>query len=72
MSYKIICASSNTAEELKIKADYICDEADARPVLQQAIDRSISLGVPCILLPGTYEINSSGTRSPKGASYLLP
>jgi hypothetical protein len=67
MSYKIICASSNTAEELKIKADYICDESDARPVLQEAIDRAIALGVPCVLLPGTYEINSAGTHSQKGA-----
>ena len=67
MSYHIICAAANTPEELKKKADFICDEADARPVLQRAIDEALRLGVNCVLLPGTYEINSCGERSKNGA-----
>lgn len=67
MSYHIICAAANTPKELKKKADLICDEADARPVLQRAIDEALRLGVNCVLLPGTYEINSCGERSKNGA-----
>lgn len=67
MSFNIVCAASNTHEELKSKADYICAESDARPAMQAAIDEAIHLGVSCILLPGTYEINSCGERSKKGA-----
>lgn len=37
MSYHIYCAASNTIDELKQKADFICDETDARPILQKAI-----------------------------------
>lgn len=67
MSFNIVCAASNTHEELKSKADYICDASDARPMMQAAIDEAIRFGVSCILLPGTYEINSYGERSKKGA-----
>lgn len=63
----IICAAFDTAEELKKKADYICDKADARPALQKAIDEAERLGVCCTLLPGHYEINSCSEISPKGA-----
>ncbi len=65
--YNIICATFDTPEELKCKADYICDEVDARPILQRAIDEADRLDVSCILLRGTYIINSHGERSPKGA-----
>lgn len=65
--FNICCASSNTLEELKKHADFICDPQDARPVLQKAIDEAERLGVSCILLPGIYEINSCGERSKKGA-----
>lgn len=67
MSFNIVCAASNSPDKLKIKADYICDEGDARPVLQEAIDEAYRLGVSCVLLQGTYCINSHGTRSQKGA-----
>ena len=67
MSYYILCAAANTDEELKSRADYVCEAEDARPVLQRAIDHAIRLGVRCILLPGIYEINSHGDRSHKGA-----
>lgn len=67
MSYHIYCASSNTIDELKQKADFICDETDARPILQKAIDEADRLGVSCVLFPGIYEINSCGERSTKGA-----
>lgn len=67
MFYNIICASATTPTELKKKADFICDEADARPILQRAIDKASLLGVNCVLLPGTYEINSCGERSKNGA-----
>lgn len=67
MSYNIICAASDTPEELKKKADFICDSTDARPVLQSAIDEASRLGVNCILLQGTYEINSCGKYSKNGA-----
>ena len=65
--FHIICAASDTPEELKRKADFICDEADARPTLQQAIDEADRLDVACVLMRGTYTINSRGERSPKGA-----
>lgn len=65
--YNIICAAYDTPEELKRKADYICDETDARPVMQKAIDEADRLDVSCILLRGTYVINSCGERSKKGA-----
>lgn len=66
MSYQIICAASDTPEKLKEKADYICDREDARPVLQAAIDEADRLGVSCILLRGTYCINSHSERSSRG------
>ena len=64
--FDIVCAAPDTPEELKTKADYISDEADARPVLQRAIDEADRLGVSCVLLRGTYSINSHSERSPKG------
>ena len=67
MSYHIYCASNNTIDELKRKADFICDAEDARPVLQKAIDEADRLGVSCVLFPGTYEINSCGEHSARGA-----
>ena len=63
----LICAAYDTPEELKLKADFICDVSDARPTLQKAIDKADALGVKCVLLKGTYTINSSGERSKKGA-----
>lgn len=65
--FNILCAASNSPEELKKKADFICDEKDARPVLQEAVDKAWELGVSCILAKGTYEINSRGDINPKGA-----
>ena len=67
MSFNIVCAASNSPDKLKINADYICGEDDARPVLQEAIDEAYRLGVSCVLLRGTYCINSHGTRSQNGA-----
>lgn len=64
--YNIICASYDTPEKLKQKADYICEEQDARPTLQKAIDEADSLNVSCVLLKGTYCINSHSERSEKG------
>ena len=64
---QIICAAWDTPEVLKKEAHYICDKSDARPVMQKAIDEADRLGVSCVLLRGTYEINSVGERSPKGA-----
>lgn len=65
--YNIICAAANTPEELKRKADFVCDEADARPALQKVIDEADRLGVNCVLLRGIYTINSRGERSPRGS-----
>ena len=64
--YNIVCAAYDTPEKLKSKADYICDEADARPTLQKAIDEADELDVSCVLLRGTYVINSHGERSDRG------
>ena len=66
MSYQILCAASDTPDALKQKADFICDEADARPILQEAIDEADRLGVSCVLLNGTYRINSTSPRSTRG------
>ena len=63
----IVCAAYDSPVELKQKADYVCEKEDARPALQAAIDEADRLGVKCILLRGTYVINSYGERSPKGA-----
>ncbi len=67
MFYPIVCAASNSPEKLKAKADYVCDAYDARPTLQKAINEADHLGVSCVLLQGTYCINSRGERSRKGA-----
>ena len=67
MSYQILCAAHDTLPELKEKATYICDEADARPVLQKAIDEADRLGVSCVLLNGTYCINSRNPNTSRGA-----
>lgn len=67
MPYRIYCAASNTPDELKRKADFICDANDARPTIQEAVDKADKIGVSCVLFPGIYEINSYGERSKKGA-----
>ncbi len=66
MSINIVCAAYDTPEELKRKADYVCDENDARPMLQKAIDKADELGVSCMLLRGTYVINSHAEQSKRG------
>lgn len=63
----IICAAPDTPEKLKVRADYLCDARDARPVLQAAIDEAYELNVNCVLLPGTYTIDSRSPRSENGA-----
>lgn len=65
--YNVIVAASDTASELKAAAKYVCDAKDARPVLQRAIDEAGRLEVKCILLAGTYVIDSRGERSRRGA-----
>ncbi|MBE7030451.1 MAG: hypothetical protein E7409_03365 [Ruminococcaceae bacterium] len=65
--FQIYCAAFDSPEELKRKADFICDEKDARPTLQEAIDKADELNVSCVLAKGTYIINSRGERSPRGA-----
>lgn len=67
MDYNIIVAAYDTPERLKATADYVCDGADARPILQKAIDEADSLDVSCVLLRGTYVINSCSERTDKGA-----
>ena len=64
--FDIVCAASDTPEVLKASAQYICPAADARETLQNAIDEAGRLGVRCILLKGTYIINSRGTKNPHG------
>ena len=66
MDINIICAAYDTPEELKRKADFVCDGKDARPTLQEAVDKAYALDVSCMLLPGTYVINSHGERSRRG------
>lgn len=67
MNTYIVCASYDTPLKLRSQADYVCPEEDARPVLQAAIDEADSLGVKCVLLKGTYIINSRSERSKNGA-----
>lgn len=62
----VVCAAEDTPAELKAGATYVCPADDARPMLQQALDRSARLQVKCRLLPGTYVVNSRGEHSPKG------
>lgn len=64
--YNIVCAAYDTPDEIKNCAKYICPADDARPVLQKAIDEATRLGVKCILLKGTYVINSRGEHDPRG------
>ena len=66
---QVVCAASDTKEPLKRYAKYVCDEKDARPKLQAAINEAARLGVRCLLLPGKYVINSRSDVSPKGALY---
>ena len=66
---EVVCAASDTKNPLKQYAKYVCDAADARPKLQQAINEAARLGVRCLLLPGKYVINSRSDVSPKGALY---
>jgi len=62
----IVCAAGDTPDELKPAAKYVCPADDARETLQRAIDEAGRLCVKCILLKGTYVINSRGTRNPAG------
>ena len=55
---EVVCAASDTVETMKKYAKYVCDAADARPVLQSAINEASRLGVRCLILPGKYVINS--------------
>ena len=64
--FDIVCAASDTPEILKASAQYVCPAADARETLQNAIDEAGRLGVRCILLKGTYVINSRGAKNPHG------
>ncbi len=63
---EVLCAAADTPEELRFTADFVCAADDARPVLQAAVDEADRLRLKCVLLPGTYEINSCGERSPHG------
>ena len=67
MQIDIICAASDTPAELLSKADFVCDSSDARPILQKAINEAERLGVRCILLRGTYVINSHAEDYERGA-----
>ena len=60
MSYRILCAASDTPMPLKQKADFICEENDARPVLQAAIDEADRLGV------GGLRVRSSELHRTRG------
>ena len=62
----VVCAASDTPDELKKCATFVCDADDARPVLQHAIDEAGRLSVKCLLLKGTYCINSRGEHNPAG------
>ena len=66
MNEHIVCAAADTDERFKRQADFVCDSSDARPVLQAAIDEADRLNVNCVLLNGTYVINSRSERTPKG------
>ena len=62
----VVCAAWNTPRELVSRARYVCPSNDARPVLQKAIDEAYDLGVRCVLLKGTYVLDSRGESSPRG------
>lgn len=62
----VVCAAWDTPQELVARARYVCPSNDARPMLQQAIDEACDLGVRCLLLKGTYVLDSRGETSPKG------
>ena len=64
---QVVCAAADSPQELIAKADFVCSDEDARPTLQRAVDEADRLGVSCVLVRGTYVINSRGERSPKGA-----
>ena len=65
--FDVVVAASDTPEALKRHASHVCPEGDARPTLQRAIDEAGVLDVKCVLLPGTYRVDSRGERSPRGA-----
>ena len=67
---EVVCAASDTKDALKRHAKYVCDAADARPKLQAAINEAARLGVRCLLLKGTYVLDSRGEMSPKGCLYF--
>lgn len=68
--YEVVCAASDTPEALKGCAKYVCPADDARETLQKALDEAGRLGVKCVLLKGTYVIDSRGKTSPKGAVFF--
>ena len=57
-SWDVVVAAADTPAASRSAARFVCDADDARPVLQKAIDEADWLGVKCILLRGTYQINS--------------
>lgn len=63
----VVCAASDTPPELVPLAKYQCPPKDARKVLQAALDEAARLRVRCVLLKGTYVINSRSERSRHGA-----
>lgn len=67
MTPQVICAAWDTPKELMACARYVCPSNDARPVLQRAIDEAGRLGVKCVLLSGTYIIDSRSEISKRGA-----
>ena len=64
---EIVVAASDSPDELKGIARYVCSGGDDRPILQKAIDEAGRLDVKCVLLSGTYVVNSRSERSPNGA-----
>ena len=64
---EVVCAASDTPPELVSQAQYRCPAHDARKVLQTALDEASRLRVRCVLLKGTYVINSRSERSRHGA-----
>lgn len=62
----VVCAASDTPQELVPLAKYRCPAEDARTVLQSALDEASRLRVRCVLLKGTYVIDSRCDRSRHG------
>ena len=58
MFYNIICASATTPTELKKKADFICDEADAQEgwLALYSVGRNILFGLFLALFAGLSDV----------------